>query len=152
MNPARALTDAVDAGDAAAVRELLATGLDPATSHVEFDDYPVVLEAASTGAIDLVRAFLDAGLPVDTEGAGGTTPLICAVRDGRLALAEYLIGRGADANRSERGESEPGTPLTLAMELDDPAPFVTLLLAAGADPNLARPDGWTPLMLAVYFD
>jgi cell wall assembly regulator SMI1 len=151
MDPVQALADAVTGRDAAAVCALLADGLDPAAPHPEFDDYPVVLDAASSGAVELVRPFLDAGLPVDTEDDHGTTPLICAIQEGRLSLTEFLIGRGADTNHSQRGDIEPGTPLTLAMELDDPTPFVSLLLAAGANPDLARPDGWTPLMLAASF-
>jgi ankyrin repeat protein len=146
----RALYDAITAGDPAALTRQFADGADPATVDEEYN-LPVVLEAASTGSVELTRPFLDAGLPVDTEDADrGTTPLMCAVQSGSIPLVQFLIERGADVDRRQRGGVEPGTVLTLAVALDEPIPIVSLLLDGGADPNLPRPDGWTPLMLAAY--
>ncbi|MFD1538753.1 ankyrin repeat domain-containing protein [Nonomuraea guangzhouensis] len=142
-----AVLDAVSRGDSAALVRLFAEGVDPAVSS---DGHPVVHDAADTGEVDLVRPFLDAGLSVDTEDVlMGWTPLMCAVGVGRLPLVEFLISAGADVNRIGRG-TESGTVLTLALELAEPLAIVSVLLRAGADPNLSRPDGWTPLMLAAY--
>ncbi|MFI6284726.1 ankyrin repeat domain-containing protein [Streptomyces sp. NPDC051018] len=150
MNRVQAQHDAVTAGDPDALTRLFADGGDPAAS---FDDLPVVLEAAGTGRVELVRPFLDAGLPVDPEWPDdrrGTTPLMYAVSVGSLPLTEFLIARGADVNRSEQGDFETNTVLTGAFDAPDPLPVVSVLLRAGADPSLPRPDGWTPLMLASH--
>lgn len=60
-------------------------------------------------------------------------------------IARDLLAHGADVNyRSPRGKGE--TVLTMACTIHPK--LVDLYLASGADPNLARGDGWTPLMLA----
>ncbi|MFG1960030.1 ankyrin repeat domain-containing protein [Nonomuraea sp. NPDC049028] len=144
-DPAAAVLDAVARGDSAALIRLFAQNVDPAVSG-EF--HLVAYDAADTGQIDLVRPFLDAGLPVDAEvSSSGWTPLMCAVGARSLPLVEFLISAGADVNRAGRG-AEAATVLTLALELAESQAIVSALLRAGADPNLSRPDGWTPLMLA----
>ncbi|MBG6092163.1 ankyrin repeat domain-containing protein [Actinomadura viridis] len=148
MDSDQALLDAISSGDSAALTRLFADGADPATGNGDGD--PVVLDAADTGKVELVRPFLDAGLPVDAESDLGTTPLMCAVSTGSLPLVEFLVSRGADVNRVQRGGVEPGTVLTWALELAEPLAIVSALLRAGADPDLPRPDGWTPLMLAAF--
>ncbi|WP_329521695.1 ankyrin repeat domain-containing protein [Spirillospora sp. NBC_01491] len=149
MQDGRALLDAIARGDSAALTRLFESGVDPGAT--DGDRCPIVLHAADTGEIELVRPFLDCGLPVDAEDdVLGTTPLSAAVRIGRLPLVEFLITRGADVNRSERGEVETGTVLTHACLLAESAALVSMLLRAGADPDLPRPDGWTPMMCAAH--
>jgi len=143
-----ALAEAIAARDATALADLFAAGADPASAD---EDDSFLLVAASTGDVELVRAFLDAGLPVDTENRYGTTALIAAALDGHLPLAEFLLARGADPDRAQFGSSESGTALTWAIGGPDAVAWVEALLAAGADPNLPRLDGWTPLMLAASF-
>jgi len=156
QQPARALLAAIDEGSPDALSQLFAQGIDPAT---EYDDGVVDLvafRAAETGVVELVRPFIVAGLPVDAQVPGdliGSTLLSCAAANGCMPLVEYLIGEGADVNHSDRRDSaDPifGTVLTHALMGDEPLPIVSVLLRAGADPNLSRPDGWTPLMLAAH--
>lgn len=139
------MSDAVTRGDSAALIRLLADGVDPATFN---DGEPVALLAAETGKVELVRPFLDAGLPVDWECLG-LTPLMCAVFAGSVPLVEFLIARGADVDHSYGGP-EPATALTGVLESAELLPVVSVLLRAGADPSLARADGWTPLMMAAH--
>ncbi|MER7792796.1 SMI1/KNR4 family protein [Streptomyces sp. NPDC097640] len=159
QQPARALLAAIDDNNPDALSRLFTQGIDPA---VEYDDYGLVdlvaFRAVDTGAVELVSPFIAAGLPVDAQVPGslrGSTMLSSAAENGCLPIAEYLISAGADVNHSDRGDpNDPddpdvGTVLTHALGSDEPLPMVSALLRAGADPSLSRPDGWTPLMLAV---
>lgn len=75
----------------------------------------------------------------------GATDLIKAVRDGDIKKAKKLIKKEKEINtRDDYG----WTPLMYALFRED-ADLVTSLLAGGADPDLADPDGVTPLMLAI---
>ncbi|MFI6984063.1 SMI1/KNR4 family protein [Embleya sp. NPDC050154] len=157
----RALLAAIDEKNPDALSRLFAQGVDPA---VEYDDHGLVdlvaFRAVDTGAVELVRPFVVAGLPVDAQVAGvfvgGSTMLGTAARDGCLPIVEYLISAGADVNHSDpcdpNDPDDPnfGTVLTHALGCAEPLPVVSALLRAGADPNVPRPDGWTPLMLAAH--
>lgn len=77
------------------------------------------------------------------NGADGAAELARAIRADDLAATQAALGRG-DANaRLEFG----ATPLSLAVNTQDPA-LVAVLLAARAAPNTADDDGVTPLALA----
>ncbi|WP_052850545.1 SMI1/KNR4 family protein [Streptomyces avicenniae] len=155
--PAGALLAAIDDDDPAALSGLLAQGADPAA---EYDDHGVVdlvaFRAADTGVVELLRPFITAGLPVDTRVPGwssGPTMLGVAAMNGSLPMVEYLVAAGADVNHTPPGapdDPDVGTVLTHAVGSDEPLPVVSALLRAGADPNVPRPDGWTPLMLAAH--
>lgn len=123
-----------------------------AGASADGDGIPFLLSAADSGDSALVRAFLDAGLHVDADCGyeRGTTALMCAVQEDHGQLAEFLLAGGADPNLVESGDVDPGTALPLAMDLPGPDSLVAILLDAGAAPDLARPDGWTPLMLAAF--
>ena len=54
-----------------------------------------VAHAAHNNNVEAVRWMVDAGLPVDKPGRHGATPLHWAAQYGHLAVADYLIGRGA---------------------------------------------------------
>ncbi|GAA3588910.1 hypothetical protein GCM10022419_084120 [Nonomuraea rosea] len=155
--PTRALLAAIDENNPDALSRLFAQGIDPAA---EYDDHGwvdlVVFRAVDTGSVELVHPFIAAGLPVDAQVSGSPTMLSSAAMNGCLQLVEYLISAGADVNHSDRGDpNDPddpaaGTVLTHALTCDEPLPIVSALLRAGADPNVSRPDGWTPLMLAAH--
>ena len=102
VQAAQALLDAIATGESGTLAGLLASGVDPATRD---GGRPVVLDAAETGEVGLVRPFLDAGLPVDMESDRGTTALMCAVSAASLPLVEFLIseGRGCQPGRAGRG-------------------------------------------------
>lgn len=152
--PAKDVLAAIAAGDGAAVARHLA-GLDDANLRDD-EGMPLILSAADTGDVDLVRPFLDAGVAVDTVAESiDWTPLISAVQAGDAAvpLVAELIARGADVNHRE--SCEGATVLAMALSTRNlnenqgaSADTVAALLDAGADPNQARADGWTPLMLA----
>ncbi|WP_280839666.1 ankyrin repeat domain-containing protein [Micromonospora sp. A200] len=142
-----ALLDAVTSRDADGIVRLLAAGADPRGRDGE--GVPLLRHAADTGDVALVRPFLDAGAPVDLADQYGVTPLMCAVMAGAPAaeLVDLLVACGVDVNSHGDPDEDGHTVLTRALET--PAePIIAALLAAGADPNAARGDGWTPPMLA----
>ena len=76
--------------------------------------------------------------------ADGTTPLMLAVRDDNVALADKLIKAGADVKAANRYGV---TPLYLAA-LNGNASIILKLIKAGAGANDAVTDGETALMTA----
>ena len=90
----RALTAAVNAGDAGLVRSLLAEGADP--NAAGYNGRTLLMRAASTGRLEVVRALLDAGAEVDAQKENGATALIMAVFFGHAEVARLLLARGAD--------------------------------------------------------
>ncbi|MBW4721916.1 ankyrin repeat domain-containing protein [Saccharothrix obliqua] len=77
------------------------------------DDYGWVLgQFAALGRADVVAALLDAGLPPDTPGWSGFTPLAQAAMNGRVDVVRLLVARGADLDH--RAFDGP-TPLDCAV-------------------------------------
>ena len=68
-------------------------------------------KAASNGAIDVVRYFVELGLPVDARNDFSETPQHEAAENGDSEMASLLLKLGADVNvRNRRGQ----TPLFYA--------------------------------------
>lgn len=162
---------AIEAGDAAGVRALLAR--DPAVAGArdaegvsarmraryrsdraimdelrsaggELD----VFEAASFGAVDRLAALLVDPELVRSFSADGFTPLHLAAFFGGADASELLLDGGADPDARGRGWMT-GTPLHSAAS-GRHTEIVRLLLAAGADTNLRQSGGWSPLHAAAH--
>jgi ankyrin repeat protein len=131
-----------------------------ATTHQNTDDDVVVaglvgaggggltplVFAAREGHLEVAKALLDGGAPVNEQTTYGWTPLLTAVNNRHYQLAKLLIDRGADVNIANKGG---WTPLYLATDNRnieggdypvrqpdmDSLEFIKLLLAKGADPN-----------------
>jgi len=108
----------------------------------------VLGQFALLGRTDVVRALLDAGLPVDTRGWSNFTPLDQAAMHGRADTVALLIDRGADLADCAFDDEHP-TPLDCAIwglannraaDGDYPG-TVAALLTAGAPTRLAPPTG-----------
>ena len=100
-----------------------------------------LFRAARAGDVAAVERAVQRGVPVDVREPGsGFTPLACAARNGRAAVARVLLARGADPRAAAPGH---GTPLSNAAWHGDPR-VVELLLAAGAPPDGGTTDGHTP--------
>jgi len=86
---------AVKAGDAAALKDALASGAD---LHAVNDAGLTPLMAAATeGASDpVLGALLDAGADVNARAANGVDALMLAARDGTTDAVLYLLNAGAD--------------------------------------------------------
>ncbi len=98
------------------------------------------------GSIEVVKALLDAGAPVNGKDALGDTPLHAAAKFGTVAIVRELLARGADVNATEDTGT---TPLHDALWMPSLAEDRTVdvaraLVAAGADPEAKNHQGQSP--------
>jgi ankyrin repeat protein len=163
-------------GNEAIVRLLLAAGANP---HVVMGaGEPIILTAARTGNVPVLKALIDAGADVNArERFYGQTPIMWAAIEDHAAAIHALAAAGADVNaRANILEGEPTwrygadsrngingealqnfntnfskgglTPLMYAAR-DGATAAVQALIDAGASPKTADPEGFTPLILAI---
>jgi ankyrin repeat protein len=93
-----------------------------------------MFDLARDGNDDLA-GYVDAGVPVNLTDAAGNTLVMLAAYHGHAAVVSALAARGADVNvPNDRGQ----TPLAGAV-FKDSAEVVTVLLDAGANPDLGTP-------------
>jgi hypothetical protein len=107
------------------------------------DSLSQVVRDGDTKAVEL---FMKAGFPPDSRDKYGV-PLLClAARGKHRAVAEVLLGRGAqvDLQSEDRGYS----PIMDAAQAGS-ADLVSLFLERGASPDLRSKDGQTALVVAV---
>ncbi len=90
---------------------------------------------ARDGDAESLKAYLDAGVPVDLNNEAGDTLVMLAAYHGHPRTVRMLVGRGADVNRpNEKGQ----TPLAGAVfKGEDEA--VRELVEGGADPHGGHP-------------
>ncbi|OLP97120.1 Death-associated protein kinase 1 [Symbiodinium microadriaticum] len=141
----------------------------------------VVAENSQTEGDRVLRALLEAGAEKDQATQSGRTPLLAAVRGGRVVLVRTLCEYRADLNKAadsgwsplllavQRGllevvdclcDAKAGIDVTMkdgstALHLGARCGFSKILarlLEAGADIDRQRLDGCTPLHAAAYGD
>lgn len=144
--------------DASAVYEMLSTGdLDGARSALSeglrineatHRGYTLLQWAVCRKEHSIVSWLLEQGADPDATSIGKpATPLALAIGLGDDKTAGILLHHAADPNRLD-GHGVP--PLVHAVQCPAGAlELVDMLLAAGADPDAATPNGDTPLMVAV---
>ena len=124
-----------------------------------------LMAVARTGNVEAAKLLLEHGAKVDSrEGFGGQTALMWASARRHPAMIELLAAHGADVDarstardyqRHITAEGRPKsldsggfTPLLYAAR-ENCSACVDVLLAKGADIDLADPDGVSPLHIAV---
>ena len=89
------LHDAVKGRNVAAVRRLLASGIDPNSSDSD-GDYPIHL-AAHQGDATILESLLERGADIEAKTNGNITALYLAADKGHEATVRLLLDRGASA-------------------------------------------------------
>jgi ankyrin repeat protein len=137
-------------GDSVTAADLLAMGAD--VDDTDVDGYTPLWMACISDRIDVVRLLLLAGADVNKVSHPlahfqiRSTPLYAACIQGHESIARLLIEQGADVDAP--GEPYNLTPLHAAVEAHS-AEIVDLLIASGANVQLASAVGATPLHLAL---
>lgn len=137
------LARAVEQGDVAAIKGLVARGEDV---NARDGGYTPLMSAARAGSVEVVNALLDAKADPNLRdcAVNGWTALIHAIHKNRNETARALVERGADVNAraggcAERQIKQGMTPLMYAAMYDN-AEMVKFLLARGADPRATNGD------------
>ena len=86
------------------VQTLLDMGAEPKGSIPEGSGgrTPLLIEAAASGSLDVVKALLAAGAAPNLRDKEGRTPLFYAVEKNNKTIAEMLIHRGADVHAKDK--------------------------------------------------
>ncbi|GAA2884381.1 ankyrin repeat domain-containing protein [Streptosporangium fragile] len=94
-----------------------------------------LFDLARSGETEQLRAYVEAGVPVNLSNDRGDTLLMLAAYHGHAETVRMLAALGADPGRAnDRGQ----TPLAGAVFKKEPE-VVRALLSAGADPDQGNP-------------
>ena len=163
-DPSNSLAKAIDAGDAAGVREALVAGADP-DFLPDDDDSPLIrcLQLGLGGMYDslycrvtrkqqleVLAALLEGGADLQSkvsDSAVGEVMENLERGDERTAigLLELLFKHGADPNALCGGDFFGGSRPLYVAAMRGKVAVVKFLLASGADPKLPNRNGKTPL-------
>ena len=129
------------------VKELIAGGANIELGMGEWGDQTALILAAKKQNTSIVKELLAAGADIHAKDREGSAALRGAARAGNIETIELLLAAGADINAHGK---ERGTALLASfLSEGDRAATALALIAAGADVNLTREFGTTPLMSAV---
>ncbi|CZT16853.1 uncharacterized protein RCC_02688 [Ramularia collo-cygni] len=102
-----------------------------------------LIGAAAAGHTSIVDLLLNLGKAnIEAGDEEGTTAICYAVDRGRVDTTKQLLLR--KPNLEVRGHNWNYTPLHRAAQIPNPA-LVSILLEAGADPNVRESHKWTPI-------
>ncbi|SPJ75423.1 uncharacterized protein FTOL_05154 [Fusarium torulosum] len=127
--------------------------------RIEIDIVDAFFSAIENGHDDIVADFISRGwVSPDTTNRWGETPLITAVRVGKLPMVSRLVALGATVNEYGRARDSDDivrpedfperTPLMVAAERGHLALVKVLIQDYGAKHELIAPDGAIALRLA----
>ena len=138
------IVEAARAQDAAAVRALIAEGVD--VDAAQPDGATALHWAAYRNDPEIAALLIDAGAGVDAANELGATPVWLAADNGSAAMVELLVDAGADPDLALLSGETPAMTASRTGNAD----AVRQLVARGADVNVReRSRGQTALMWAV---
>ena len=109
------------------------------------DDADQYVGSALTGAADIVRLFLAAGIPVDTPNSHGDHAFLMAIQGSSIDLAAEILTAGADPNLPDQNGY---TPLIELAAYCDETGLVSAVIEAGGNVKAKARNGKTPLGVA----
>ena len=113
------------------------------------ENLSLMMVAAEQAPAEVLEAIIQAGGDVNARQgnlalpSGYETPLVAALKGDRMDNFDILLQAGAKVEPFEAGEAG-NTPLTIAAQHCN-SEAIRTLLKLGADPNLTRQEGWSPL-------
>jgi ankyrin repeat protein len=110
-----------------------------------WDEQSPLQIACRSGNLEIVRRLLDRGADPNSVDKLGMTPLMEACRIGNIKIMKLLVAADADIGVATTNRQ---TPLWFATLHGFPDAVRYLLDELETDPNFAREDGVTPLMVA----
>ena len=147
-----ALMTAARSGSVDAVNTLVARGADVNRKEA-WRGQNALMWAAAEGHGEVIGALVAHGADIRARSNGGFTPLLFAVREGKIPAVKALLEAGAALNESlpsrrsgetPAADAEPGLNAFMLAVGNAHYELATFLLDKGADPNSA-PLGFTAL-------
>lgn len=138
----------VNAGRADLVRLFVEAGMNPNLRDPN-SGFTVLMLAANVGKAEAAEALIEGGADPNARDASGKTPLLYASVTPQTEVIKTLLKFRADPNAVDQQESV--TPLHVIIRGAQPGSVdaVSVLVANGANLELADSKGVTPLLLAV---
>lgn len=120
---------------------------DPQQSAVaqSADDF---LSLVDEGNLVAVKSMIAAGTKPNVHNSEGTTPLMIAISNKDIRMAQFLIAAGADVN--QKVDDINGTTILMSTANDTDLEMLKLLLNNGADPDGMNNYGSTALIWAAH--
>jgi hypothetical protein len=138
------LMEAVELGDLARVKKLLAKGADVNAESDSTMPQTPLMQASWAGQEAIVKVLLENGADVNAKTKDGRTALMSASSTGFAKIAKMLLDKGADVNAQTEGG---GTALLFAAGECCPE-IARMLLDKGAEVNAQAKRGNTALIAA----
>jgi len=133
---------AVECGDLAEVKELIANGAD--VNKMNDYGWTPLMIASQNGHVEILKALLYKGADINAKGKYGITALMVASEMGDLKIVNELLSEGADVNARD----DYGWTALLASSKNGNIEVVQALLTNGADLNAKNENSKNALMYA----